>query len=155
MTTIKGPLDEHATKVTGEALQDTLVDVLDLSLVAKQAHWNLVGKRFRSIHLQLDEVVNTARQYADLVAERCAAIGVNPDGRVATVAKDTALPKLADGWLRDDDVIPYFVDAYAGIIARMRQRVAETDRTDQVTQDLLLSLTAELEKQAWMLQAEQ
>src|SRR5579875_1352545 len=76
MTVIDGPLTESDTTVTGEALQGALVDLLDLSLVAKQAHWNLYGPRFRSIHLQLDEVVATARTYADTVAERAAALGV-------------------------------------------------------------------------------
>jgi starvation-inducible DNA-binding protein len=49
-------------------------------------HWNVVGPRFRSVHLHLDNVVTTARQYSDTVAERAAALGVNPDGRAAGVA---------------------------------------------------------------------
>ena len=56
------------------------------SLVAKQVHWNVVGPRFRSVHLQLDEVVDTARQHADTVAERASAIGVSPDGRAGPSA---------------------------------------------------------------------
>jgi len=48
--------------------------LLDLSLLAKQVHWNVVGPRFRSVHLQLDDVVTTARQHSDTVAERAAAL---------------------------------------------------------------------------------
>jgi DNA-binding ferritin-like protein len=36
---------------------------------------------FRSVHLQLDELVGIARQYVDDVAERAAAIGVWPTER--------------------------------------------------------------------------
>lgn len=81
MTVVKSTLSESARQVVGEALQGTLVDLLGLSLIGKQAHWNIVGPRFRSIHLQLDEVVDTARTYADTVAERAATLGVPPDGR--------------------------------------------------------------------------
>ena len=51
-------------------LQAVLVDLLELQNQAKQAHWNLVGPHFRSIHLELDEVVDTAREHADTIAER-------------------------------------------------------------------------------------
>ncbi|NEE41508.1 DNA starvation/stationary phase protection protein, partial [Streptomyces sp. SID7982] len=37
---------------------------------------------------------------------------------------------------------------------RMRERIEATDEPDPVTQDLLIALTAELEKHAWMFQAE-
>ncbi|WSP85435.1 hypothetical protein OG289_42760 [Streptomyces sp. NBC_01235] len=48
MTFVKSPLPEPARQVTYDALQSTLVDLLGLSLVGKQAHWNIVGPRFRS-----------------------------------------------------------------------------------------------------------
>ena len=57
MTAVNSPVPEADIKATGEVLQGALVDLLDLSLIAKQAHWNILGPRFRSIHLQLDEVV--------------------------------------------------------------------------------------------------
>ncbi|CAM5571718.1 Starvation-induced DNA protecting protein OS=Streptomyces glaucescens OX=1907 GN=SGLAU_28530 PE=3 SV=1 [Streptomyces glaucescens] len=80
MTVVKSTLPDDDRRVACDALQDTLVDLLGLSLIGKQAHWNIVGPRFRSIHLQLDEVVATARAHSDTVAERCAALGESPDG---------------------------------------------------------------------------
>lgn len=152
---IRSTLDDPARKAVGELLQDTLVDLVDLSLVGKQAHWTVTGPRFRALHLQLDEVVDAARGYADVVAERAAAIGVAPDGRAMTVAKQSGLPQLSDGWQADDDVVAYFVVAYATVIARIRERVDRAGELDAVTQDLLIQITADLEKQYWMFQAEQ
>ncbi|MDU6480005.1 MAG: DNA starvation/stationary phase protection protein, partial [Corynebacterium kroppenstedtii] len=39
-------------------LQKVLVDFIDLSLVAKEAHWNILGPNFRDLHLNLDELVS-------------------------------------------------------------------------------------------------
>ncbi|MEU1462101.1 DNA starvation/stationary phase protection protein [Streptomyces sp. NPDC005727] len=154
MTVLKSTLSDEALKITGSALQDTLVDLLGLSLIGKQAHWNIVGPRFRSIHLQLDEVVDTARAHSDTVAERAAALGLPPDGRPETVAAALALPRTKEGWLRDTEVVELMVSALESVIGRLRERIAATDEPDPVTQDLLIAITADLEKQRWMFEAE-
>ncbi|MCI3225285.1 Dps family protein [Streptomyces sp. NP-1717] len=154
MSVVKSSLPEADLKVVGEALQGALVDLLDLSLVAKQVHWNIVGPRFRSVHLQLDEVVTTARNHSDTVAERAAAIGVTPDGRAATVAAQSAIDTVPDGWIKDTDAVRTLVDGLSAVIVRMRERIGATDKPDPVTQDILIGLTADLEKHHWMFQAE-
>ncbi|MEU9223900.1 DNA starvation/stationary phase protection protein [Streptomyces massasporeus] len=154
MTTVRSTLPDDARKVACEALQDTLVDLLGLSLVGKQAHWNIVGPRFRSIHLQLDEVVTAVRDFADTVAERSAALGVPPDGRPETVAKDFTLPSPEEGWVRDSDAVQVMVEALQEAVGRLRERIDATEKADPVTQDLLIAITAELEKQRWMFDAE-
>jgi starvation-inducible DNA-binding protein len=155
MTQITSVLDPNARQVTGQALQQTLADLIDLGLVAKHAHWTVTGPRFRTLHLQLGEVVDTARRHADTVAERAAAIGVAPDGRAATVSADSRVPQPGGGWARDRDLVAFFVDAYAKIIAGLRERIATVADADPVSQDLLIGVAADLEKQYWMFQAEQ
>jgi starvation-inducible DNA-binding protein len=155
MTVVKSTLPDAARQVVGDALQGTLVDLLGLSLIGKQAHWNIVGPRFRSIHLQIDEVVATARTYSDTVAERAAALGIPPDGRPETIATTCALqaPKHG-GWIQDAEVVTLLIEALETVIAQLRERIDATDESDLVTQDLLIGLTAELEKHRWMFQAE-
>ncbi|MEU3609855.1 DNA starvation/stationary phase protection protein [Streptomyces sp. NPDC035033] len=154
MSVVKSPLSEADLKTVGEALQGALADLVDLALVAKQVHWNVVGPRFRSVHLQLDEVVDTARQHSDVVAERASAIGVNPDGRAATVAATSAIGTVPEGWIKDTEAVRTLVDALGAVITRMRERVEATADPDPVSQDILIGLTADLEKHAWMFQAE-
>ncbi|MFE6774705.1 Dps family protein [Streptomyces sp. NPDC057702] len=154
MTVVKSSLPETDRKTVGDALQGALVDLVDLSLVAKQVHWNVVGPRFRSIHLQLDEVVDTARTHTDTVAERASAIGVSPDGRAETVAKTSGIDTVKDGWIKDTEAVQVLVGALNAVIARMRERIAATDKPDPVSQDILIAVTADLEKHAWMFQAE-
>ncbi|MEV7107854.1 Dps family protein [Streptomyces atroolivaceus] len=154
MSVVKSALSDGDRKVVGDALQGALVDLIDLSLVAKQVHWNVVGSRFRSVHLQLDEVVETARQHSDTVAERASALGVNPDGRSRTLAKTTAIDSVPDGWIKDVDAVRVLVDALRVVVDRMRERIEATDEPDPISQDILIALTADLEKHAWMFQAE-
>lgn len=150
MSTVKSPLSEEARRATGNVLQDSLVDLVDLHLLAKQAHWNLIGRNFRSIHLQLDEVVDLARAHADEVAERAVAIGVNPDGRARTVAEHTRLHQLDAGFLEEDKVIVAITDILAEMSRRFRERIDITDETDLVTQDLLIAAAQDIDKQHWM-----
>jgi starvation-inducible DNA-binding protein len=154
MSTIKSPLSDDARKTTGTALQGALVDLVDLHLLGKQAHWNLIGRNFRSIHLQLDEVVDLARGHADAVAERAVAIGVNPDGRARTVADSTKVRRLDAGYLPDEKVIGVITDMLAEMDQRFRERIEATDETDRVTQDLLINVAQDLEKQHWMFEAQ-
>ena len=50
------------------ALQAVLVDLLELGDQAKQAHWNLVGPHFRSIHLEFDEIADMVRDRVKMAA---------------------------------------------------------------------------------------
>ena len=56
-TNIPG-LGTHVREEVGNTLQAALVELIDLSLIGKQLHWNIVGPRFRSLHLELDELVD-------------------------------------------------------------------------------------------------
>ncbi|MFF5531822.1 Dps family protein [Streptomyces cinerochromogenes] len=154
MYVVKSPLADADLKTVAEALQGALVDLLDLALAAKQIHWNIVGPRFRSIHLQLDEVVDSARTHSDTVAERASALGVPPDGRAATVASGSGIKTTPAGWIKDTDAVGAMVDALGSVITRMRERVEATGGPDAVSQDLLIGITADLEKHHWMFQAE-
>jgi starvation-inducible DNA-binding protein len=154
MYVVKSPLSDADLKTVSEALQGALVDLVDLSLVAKQIHWNVVGPRFRSVHLQLDEVVDTARLHSDTVAERASTLGVSPDGRAATVASSSGIGAVPDGWVKDTDAVGALVNALSAVIGRMRERVEATGEADPMSQDIFIGITADLEKHHWMFQAE-
>jgi starvation-inducible DNA-binding protein len=151
---ITSPLTDGDRDAVGTVLQATLVDLVDLSLIGKQAHWNVIGKNFRSVHLQLDELVTTARNAADQVAERAAALGVTPNGTAKTIAASSGVPEIETGWLKEEQVVTAITAALGKLIARMRTRIDETDKPDLVTQDLLIGITQELEQAHWMWQAQ-
>jgi starvation-inducible DNA-binding protein len=154
MTNANGVLSPEDRKVTAEALQSALDELIGLGIQAKQAHWNVHGPNFRPVHLHLDEVVEAAREHADTVAERAAAIGVNPDGRAETVARDAAKPRFGDGPVTDKKVVSGMTQLLADVIGRLREGIKETEESDPVTQDLLIQAAHDLEKHHWMFKAQ-
>ena len=90
----------RAPERLAQNLQKVLVDLIELHLQGKQAHWNLVGTNFRDLHLQLDDIVDIAREAADTIAERMRALDAIPDGRTDTVVATTSVPAAPPGLVR-------------------------------------------------------
>lgn len=151
---ITSTLDPEAQRIAGEALRATVVDLIDLSLIAKQAHWNVIGTHFRSVHLALDELVTAAREFTDSAAERATAVGVSPDGRAATVAASSSVLGFPGGWQQDTAVIEIVVSNLAAVITQLRERIDATEKADPVTQDLFIDIAGRLEQLHWMWQAQ-
>jgi starvation-inducible DNA-binding protein len=152
---IRSPLVPAVQDRVAAVLQPVLVDLIDLSHIAKQAHWTVVGPEFRSVHLQLDEIVATAREATDQVAERLAIVGVVPDGRSGTVASSTGVPDIAEGWLATTQAVGATADAVQAVAAKTRASISDLDGADPVTEDLLIALTTQLEEHLWMLNAQE
>jgi starvation-inducible DNA-binding protein len=143
-----------AAAVVIDDLQATLAELIDLSLIGKQAHWNVVGPNFRSIHLQLDEIVETARLSSDRIAERVATLGSAPEGRPAAVAASSKLPGFPDGQVHVEETVKRVSGSIDIMAKRMRERILRVGETDPVSQDALIEASDALEKQAWMLRAQ-
>lgn len=148
-------LTEDKAKPTAKELQKNLIALIDLSLLLKQAHWNVVGKNFRAVHLQLDEILLTAREGTDEVAERMVMIGFSPDGRSATVAQETPLAPYANGFVGIDATVQAVADALATTIGELRSSIEALDDLDLISQDLLIAISSQLEKHLWMVQAQE
>lgn len=149
MTNGNGLMSPEDQKIAGEALQTSLVDLLGISLQGKQAHWNVTGKHFRPVHKQLDKVVSLARGHADTLAERAAAIGVSPDGRAETIARETSAP-FGAGPVPDTEVVQKITKLLAETIAHLNEGIRDTDQADPVTQDMLISVAQDMQQQHWM-----
>jgi starvation-inducible DNA-binding protein len=135
------------------ALQATLVELIDLGLQAKQAHWNVVGPAFKPVHEFLDAMVAEYREWYDMVAERLSAIGGSPDGRSATVAATTPLPILPAGPIVDQAALVAFDERVTLVATNVRTRAEVLGDADVATQDALIEVLRGLEQQRWMLRA--
>src|SRR5437588_8481760 len=103
-------LDHHRREEVGRELQATLVELIDLSLLGKQLHWNIFGRPFKPLHEQLDELVDSWRELSDTVAERAVALGYSPDGQAAAVSHDSEIPPVDRGALDTDTATRLLVE---------------------------------------------
>ncbi|AXI76208.1 Dps family protein [Peterkaempfera bronchialis] len=137
-----------------QALQQIVVDLIELHLQGKQAHWNVVGHNFRDLHLQLDEVVDEAREAADTIAERMRALAACPDGRSDTVTATTTLPRFPEGEQSVGAVVDLITARLRATVDTVRTHHDQVDSEDPSTADLLHAIIDSLEKYAWMVSAE-
>jgi starvation-inducible DNA-binding protein len=148
-------LKRDVTQKLASELQTVLVDLIDLSLQGKQAHWNVVGPHFRTLHLELDEVIEDARKWSDEIAERLRALGVAADGRASVIAKHSGLDSLPEGILADKEVLIRFTEQLATAAARVRAGIDRLDGVDKASEDILIEVVEGLEKHLWMFRSQQ
>jgi starvation-inducible DNA-binding protein len=149
------PTLRHADREgIGGELQAILAILVDLSLAGKHAHWNVQGPNFRSLHLQLDEMIDAWRAAADEVGERAVALGHAPDGRTAAIAAQTPLPQLEPGPQLDRELIGALTRILTEAIGAVRERMDRLEDVDAVSADMLHGIVAKLEEQAWMIRVQ-
>ena len=136
----------HAPAGFFEDLQKVLVDLIELHLQGKQAHWNLVGTNFRDLHLQLDSIVDTARAASDTIAERMRALDAVPDGRSDTVVATTTVPSLPPGLLGVTETVETITNRVYAVVGTIRTVHDAVDAVDPSTADLLHGIIDALEK---------
>ena len=153
-TQIVTSLSPEAAATVAEALQPTLVELIDLSLTGKQLHWAVVGKRFKPVHEHLDELIEEHREYADTVAEYMSTIGIIPDGRAVRVASDVTLDPVDASFLDDEAVIDLMTDRLKTVVTNVRERMPAVAAVDTAAEDLLIEVTRVLDKQLWMTSAQ-
>ncbi|WP_431802670.1 Dps family protein [Microbacterium sp. bgisy203] len=143
-----------ASETLSENLQKVLVDLIELASQGKQAHWNVVGTNFRDTHLQLDEIIEAAREFSDTIAERMRALHALPDGRSDTVAETTTLPEFPQGEIATTEVIDLITVRLEDAVSTCREVHDAVDDEDPTSADILHEIIEKLEQYAWMISAE-
>ncbi|GAA4141218.1 ferritin-like domain-containing protein [Leifsonia shinshuensis] len=143
-----------ASEALAGDLQRVQVDLIELSLQGKQAHWNIVGRNFRDLHLQLDEIVAAAREFSDAVGERLRALHATTDGRSRTVAEATSLAEFPGGEVDTSEAVDLITERLEAVVRTMRSVHDEVDEEDPTSADLLHQIIERLEQLAWMVSAE-
>ena len=81
-------------------------------------------------------------------------IGVAPDGRVSTVAKETVIDDLPPGPIPDSDAVALLTARLAGVAERTRARMDRLGPQDTASQDIVIEILQGLEHHLWMLRVQ-
>lgn len=135
-------------------LQERLSSLIDLALILKHIHWNVVGSGFIAVHQLMDQQTDQTRAMIDAIAERISTLGGVPQG----LATDVVAHRSTDGdySLGRADVLAHLhaLDkVYENVGEGQRVAIEQVSKLDPVTEDLLISQASELELNHWFIRA--
>jgi starvation-inducible DNA-binding protein len=94
------PRIDHSA--SAKNLQEVLRDLLCLAVVGDHVRWVLADDDVTELVQWLADAAAQWRAWAEEVAKRLVVLGVAPDGRVRSLAKDISTNWVPDGWLNLD-----------------------------------------------------
>ena len=135
-------------------LNATLATTLDLKTQVKQAHWNVKGMNFYSLHTLFDEIAGELEGYVDMVAERVTALGGFAMGTARVAATDSILPEYPFDILDGQDHVIALADRLAMYAQHVREAIDKTDDLgDADTADLYTEISRTVDMRLWFLEA--
>ncbi len=147
-------LSDNNRQAMIDLLNSRLTDTVDLALAVKQAHWNIKGPSFISIHELLDEVAGRLNDSADEIAERCVILGGQAKATSQAIAAESSLPAYPVD--AQNEVV--HVKALTERFKQLGQSLAEaieaaSEAGDEETTDLFTSISRTIDKDAWFIGA--
>jgi starvation-inducible DNA-binding protein len=150
----KNNLPEKVRTQIATLLQDRLVDSIDLSLQAKQAHWNVKGPSFIALHELFDKVAEDAETYVDLVAERIVQLGGIAVGTLGPVDKRSSLPVYPVTISSGKEHVAALSHALASYGESIRDSINQmNEMKDADTADILTQISRAADKYLWFVEA--
>jgi starvation-inducible DNA-binding protein len=152
--TTQNDLPDKVRRGAVDLLNQQLADVLDLSLQAKQAHWNVKGPSFIALHALFDEVVEELFEHADDLAERAVQLGGTALGTARIAATMSRLEdyRLGIGSGREHAIALSAAIASFGATARAGIDAASA-LGDAGTADLFTAISRGVDKLLWKVEA--
>ena len=147
-------LKSNTKKTTIDLLNARLADALDLSLLTKQAHWNLKGPQFIAIHEMLDGFRATLDIHTDTLAERAVQLGGQAFGTTQAVAEKTTLAPYPLEISKTKDHLAELIERYGDVANSGRKAIDEADEAGEAdTADIFTAFSRDLDKALWFLEA--
>ena len=135
-------------------LQGHLSNSLDLVTQAKQAHWNVKGPDFISLHQLFDKIATESAEYGDLIAERIVQFGGVAEGTLRVAAKRTELPEYPLNISTGHEHIGALAHTLASYGEGIRGAIGKADElNDKDTADILTQISREVDKNLWFVEA--
>ncbi len=137
-----------------DLLNQHLANSLDLFSQTKQAHWNVKGPEFYSLHLLYDEHAAHAADWADELAERAVALGGYATGTVRMSAASSTLDEFPTDITTSMEFVKATVARWGTYANGIREAINEADSAGDVdTADLFTEISRQADKDLWFQEA--
>lgn len=141
---------------TKAALNQAIADISELSAKVHQVHWYMRGLNFYTMHPKMDEFMDLLGGQLDEIAERLIAIGGAPYASLGEFLEHTVLKDQKTTF--EEKNLPERIDDLVADFKTLRDEYQELidvsgDENDLSTQDMIIGMKTEIEKNIWMMQA--
>lgn len=135
-------------------LSQRLAEVIDLSLQAKQAHWNVKGPNFIALHELFDKAAKELVGLIDGIAERAVEFGGVALGTVQSVATTSRLAAYPLDIASGKEHFAALSKPLPNVGAAVRSAInADTNAGDAATADLFTETLRSVDKLLWLIEA--
>ena len=150
----KNDLPAGARAEAVRLLNARLADCIDLQTMCKQAHWNVKGPQFISLHKLFDDVSEDVESYVDLIAERVVQLGGVAEGTARVVAERTTLLEYPLAIAAGRDHVGALSDVLAQFGRTVRMGIEEMNELeDAASADILTEICRGIDKWLWFVEA--
>ena len=146
-------INEESRNTVAEGLSRLLADSYTLYLQTHNFHWNVVGPRFRDLHLMFEEQYTELAEAVDDIAERIRTLDVPAPGTYKAFSSLSKIEEV-DGVPEAEAMVDILTVGHEQVVKTCREvlKVAE-DAGDESTASLVGDRMRIHEKAAWMLRA--
>ncbi len=150
----KNDLPEDTRAEVVRLMNARLADAIDLQGMCKQAHWNVRGPQFISLHKLFDKIYEAVEQYVDLIAERAAQLGGVVEGTTQSVAQRSTLPGYPATASTGAEHVAALSDALSHFGRTVRVGIQETqDIGDFGSADVFTEISRGVDQWLWFVEA--
>ena len=150
----KNDLSEAIRVKAVELLNARLADCKDLQTQVKQAHWNVKGPNFISLHLLFDKINDDVEEYVDEIAERAVQLGGVAEGTARMVAKRSSLAEYPANAADGRSHVDALSSALAAFGKAARKAIEQANELgDLDTADVFTEVSRGVDKWLWFVEA--